>query len=864
MKLHIAAAVAALLTLAVVLGASSEKPGPVELARLNEENWERFAPGGKEVDAIYGDFVLRNEHLTAVIAQPVEGRNANMTVRDVGGALLDLTVREDESDQLSAFYPGRRQYPYRAATAHDAEGRRVDLEATPVYSGAGGELHVIAEASAVKPKVETTYRLEAGDRFLTVTSRYTNAGNQPIPVPLEDDLRADGQLEDMVKSPNGRTKLFWVHDRFWGQAYGFDADGLDITANSNPRESVLRYGRGDAETKTLAPGDSFELVRHIYPADNLLNVRASAAERTGGTPRPVKLVLRDGGGRSIRRAMVDVLSGAGEELGGGRTGDEGELSVRLAPGKYRARVTVDAIPLGETSGYAFTVNDVAGDAPQTAEFRIDSFRPGFVRAQITDEAGDPIPCKVEFQAKDGTPQPNFGPQSAEFSTGNLCYAPHGKFRKLLPPGRYDVIISHGPEYDAVFTEIAVPPDKTVDLTATLKRSVHTPGWISTDFHSHSSPSGDNTGSQLGRVLNLVCEHIEFAPCTEHNRISTYEPHIEQLKIGKHIATVSGIELTGSPLPLNHQNAFPLIRRPHTQDGGAPQTDTDPEVQFERLALWDDRSRKLIQQNHPDIGWLFYDKNGDGEHDEGYSRSFPHMDVVEIHPIQHALDYQPVVTYSNRRQHNRVFNWLQLLNQGFRIYGVTNTDAHYNFHGSGWLRNWIQSSTDDPANIDSDEMVVAAEEGRLIMSNGPYLEVSLNDAGGGMRVTAGQDLAAMSGKCELRVRVQCANWLDIDQVTVFVNGRPHQEHDYRRDKQADRFKSGVIKFEEMLPLELESDAHVVVVTGSAKYDLGPVMGPQWGETPPAAISNPIFVDVDGGGFKPNGDTLDAPLPVKFRE
>ena len=31
--------------------------------------------------------------------------------------------------------------------------------------------------------------------------------------------------------------------------------------------------------------------------------------------------------------------------------------------------------------------------------------------------------------------------------------------------------------------------------------------------------------------------------------------------------------------------------------------------------------------------------------------------------------------------------------------------------------------------------------------------------------------------------------------------------------------------------------------------------------PFAYHNPIFVDVDGHGFKPNGDTLDWPLPVK---
>ena len=53
--------------------------------------------------------------------------------------------------------------------------------------------------------------------------------------------------------------------------------------------------------------------------------------------------------------------------------------------------------------------------------------------------------------------------------------------------------------------------RTPRLEAKLVRSVKTDGWISGDFHSHSSPSGDNTSSQLGRVLNLLCEHVEFAP-----------------------------------------------------------------------------------------------------------------------------------------------------------------------------------------------------------------------------------------------------------------------------------------------------------------------------------------------------------------
>ena len=39
-----------------------------------------------------------------------------------------------------------------------------------------------------------------------------------------------------------------------------------------------------------------------------------------------------------------------------------------------------------------------------------------------------------------------------------------------------------------------------------------------------------------------------------------------------------------------------------------------------------------------------------------------------------------------------------------------------------------------------------------------------------------------------------------------------------------------------------------------------MGPEHADDRPVAVSNPIFVDVDGGGFKPNGDPL-GELPVK---
>ncbi len=77
-----------------------------DLVALSPQTWDRYLPQGKEVDGIYGDFALANDQILSVVAHPRQGRNANMTVRGVGGCLIDLTRRDRQSDQLSAFYPG--------------------------------------------------------------------------------------------------------------------------------------------------------------------------------------------------------------------------------------------------------------------------------------------------------------------------------------------------------------------------------------------------------------------------------------------------------------------------------------------------------------------------------------------------------------------------------------------------------------------------------------------------------------------------------------------------------------------------------------------------------------------------------------
>jgi len=817
-----------------------------EILTLTPDTWDAAAPQGKEVDAIYGDLVLRNDRLIAVVAQPAPWRNANMTTRNVGGCVIDLTLREQPNDQLTCFYPASRVTTWQALHIPVPDGA-VRAITEPLHADVSAREVVLECTSAAAegvPAMRLRYTLADGWDYLLVETLYQNEGTQSLALTLVDELRADNSFE---KTPDGTAPLFWAYDKWWHQAYGVWAPDQPLHCKSDRRFSSLRYG--DAEQPVmLPPGGTLRLVRALFPGRDLFAVRAIAARLAGTSLAEHRLRVRYESGQPATDVEVSVLEG--ETLhAAGRTDRGGELAFALPAGNYTLRAS------------GITGNRSTPVTPGEMELTLDP--PGYVVGAITDEQGGPIPCKVAFRGLQGTSNPDFGHESGEHGVRNLVYAEQGRFRQEIAPGRYECLISYGPEYDAVYRELEVLPGQEATLAASLVRVVQTPGWVSADFHSHSSPSGDNTASQLGRVLNLLCEHIEFAPCTEHNRLSTYIPHLEALGVRHLMATCTGIEHTDNPGTVNHHNVFPLVMRPYTQDNGAPPTDADMEAKVERLALWDGGSEKLIQQNHPDLGSVFFDKNYDGQPDGGFTRALAHIDVIEVHP-PHLIFQPPQVASGSRKYNNTIFNWMQGLNQGLRYPGVVNTDAHYNYHGSGFLRNYLRSPTDNPAEIRVQDMVHAAEHGQLVMTSAPFLEVLLRaSAGEQAEGGPGDDVAAPGGQCTLFVRVQCANWYDIDRVQVFLNGRADPTLNFTREATPGHFAGGVIKFEAALPLELKADTHVIVAAAGEKSTLGPVLGPDHGGGMPIAVSNPIFVDVDGGGFAPNGDTLDAPLPVTAR-
>ena len=331
----------------------------------------------------------------------------------------------------------------------------------------------------------------------------------------------------------------------------------------------------------------------------------------------------------------------------------------------------------------------------------------------------------------------------------------------------------------------------------------------------------------------------------------------------------------------------MTRDPGAQDGGAPVWNFDPRINAITLRNWGTPSThpggsrhdtyqnarvnapyfsggpdRWVQVNHPSVGRVFFDRNQDGVEDGGFTGIEKMLDAAEVWSTD-ILKLSPVVERSYRgkvrKTPNRTFGWLQLLNQGRPIWCVAVSDAHGVFpNGVGGWRTYVPSSTDEPGDIDPSEIIRNAKAGRMMITNGPFLEVTTRDG-----APIGSTVVAEGG-IDLKIRVQAANWIDVDRVQVLVSGRQPKELNFTREANPKLFREGAVRFDETVHVPLQRDEYLIVVATSERTDLSKGWGRSpYGRMPPVAFTNPIYVDVDRDGFHANGDTLGFPLMTAMR-
>lgn len=822
-RLILVAAFLSLLALAI-----AAQNGGVEAVEVGKYNVD-LLPGGKEADGIVGDFVLRNNKIQALISGNLPLRRANMATEYsfvTPGCLYDLDLRGADNDQITVFRPGGQggEVSYVRVVSNGKDGAAV-LEVVRTAATGDGLF------------IRHEYRLEESWQYLLVTSTYRNESQEMkkiTPFPVWKEFSQQWTVDDI--------RIGDSIDPFDKRAYAWRP--LPQPGAALPeKELFLAAGQQRVYTVALAVADS--------PL-SAYGVVASLKRESGGVGGTVK----DGAGAPAVQASLLVK--LGEVDLPVYPDSTGKFAFLLPAGDYKARlIDIGRVPSAET--------DKSFSVAAKKATRLDILAPtaSAIAVYIRDQTGSPSPCKVQFIGREGTPTPNLGTSYRARGCDHQYLSHNGQFSQQVPAGKYLLRITRGPEYDLLEREVEVGKGQTVQVTGTLNRAVNTQGWISADYHSHSTPSGDNYCNTDDRIINHVAENIEFAPTTEHNRVYDWQSHIDHLGVGRYLKTIIGIELTGDG---QHFNSFPLKRTPHVQDGGAPVWQFDPRLNAIVLRnAYGGGPDRWVQINHPDVGNAFNDRDKDQIPDGGFAGLERLIDAAEtwsteiLNPNPWYVSRQGEVA---EKLENRTLGWLQLLNQGRHMWSVAVSDAHHIFNdGVGGWRTYIPSSTDDPSAINPQEIIRNSKAGRMMITNGPFLQVTTGD---GMPI--GSSVIA-EGSIDLKVKVQTTNWMDIDRIQVLVNGRQDRRYNYTRTTHPTMFREGVVKFDETLHLSLQEDAHLIVVATSEKSDLSKGWGRSWeAAMHPLAYSNPIYVDVDHNGFKANGDTLGHALLVtpKFEE
>lgn len=808
-----------------------------------------LVPKGKTIDAIDGDWIMKNDRVILVIGDAFFGREANMRVQSIQGAVIDFTTLADNRDFLAAFFPqgfpapDSRRNP--AMFAHRIE----------VVKGQGREVVLRAVRNAtdkVPYESVTTYTLRDGESFVRVNTKYTNTSDREASLIFGDKLRIDMDVEKEA-SPLGKTNLAFMFNKWFGAAYAvYSKEGLIITEKpklaSDPATGLLvgfQKG-GPSPDVTLKPGQTLEANRFLFYGRDVAEIqRAVRALEKSRVPLTTVRVT-DANHQALAGVFVDVYNQNQEPVSFAITREDGSTEIPLAPGDYKYY----AFKVGHDSVSAdFSVGKKAANVPVTlaprTSVKISVNEPGVTGV---------LPVKVEFKGINGYPDPFLGSPKRAEGANNLYYSIVTDFEVACPPGEYEVTFSRGPEYDVVKQELVLRVGEQKSLKAELKRSFTTPGWVIADMHNHSARSGDNDTETRSRVINLAGSGVEFAPATEHNRISSYTDLIKDLGLETFIASAAGIELTG-PTGVNsgpnHQLAFPLTIQPGKQGNGAPSISADVYTQVKGLFDYDSDKTKFLQHNHPGrgISRLYFDGDQDGTLDEGLgTRKF--TDAIEIQ--DYLYEILEVTSDEAENKRSPVFYWLQMLNQGFRLFGTMTSDNHIVGERRGLRLVYINSQQDTPPSIDPYAIAMNAKNGRMVMTNGPFLKAAVNGHLPGDVVKAG------SKEVTLDLEARANNTAQLDRIQVLVNGRQVKSLNFTREQFPQLFDGG--GFHHSVPVTLTEDAHIIVVATGHNASQNPKLTTPHRQLPPLAVTNPIFVDIDGNGFVPNKDTLGEPLPV----
>lgn len=578
----------------------------------------------------------------------------------------------------------------------------------------------------------------------------------------------------------------------------------------------------------IPPGETGSFVRYFVVTDGDVGSIADARHELLAIPTGTVAGTVTVAGEPAAGALVSVVQKPGTNgapfnvVDSFRTAADGHFSGGIEPGDYSVLVKLPGYPY-DSGTMAPTEHPVTVEQGATAEVDVDLPATGRLVVTVEDEIGQPMPAKVSLVGFDQAPDPGnhtsfvivpidgfvftsdikqkgadlFGLAGVHFtdtsgSTGEL----------LVPPAEYQVVVTRGPEYSDYQERITINAGETTSVDALIARVVDTTGFVSADHHVHLINSLDSSVTRDERLMTMAAEGVEYFIATDHDYITDLSSDLERLGLGEFLSTGIGEEIT--TFNYGHFNAYPLSREADEVAGGAidwgragvppgmdypsfGSYDLSPAELFEtaksRLELGPDNG--VVQVNHINSSTLgFFQITGvDTALDPPQSSVDPALirqDPSLTNLYDDAYTALELWIEAGRDQTQLLLDanlgdWFNLLNQGRIKSAIADSDTHHTaIIQAGGPRTYVASSTDLPSEIDPGEHALNINEGKLIATNGPFVDFRLlgdGDAVAGLGVGESNLVTATSGNAILEVHVRSPEWAEYDTIEVYANTVP---------------------------------------------------------------------------------------------
>ena len=674
-----------------------------------------------------------------------------------------------------------------------------------------------------KAEVTTLYHLNPESGKIDITSTLKNTGSMRL-----EDLRYSlyinsGQIYSFSPSDSNNRLPFWVYPKK-GHYLGW----IDLTPVRSSSSMNLDPGKSfEVQHVLLVDVEGEDLLKRIY---QILDVKAAKVkiDTAGFNGELMEVVIQDMSSRYFFSSFFEKTQ---------------PFSVMLPPGDYSIRANF--FP-------AIVEKRLTVDLEKENTCLLRAPPEGKVKILIRNKGGAFIPGKTTFFGLGATRIPYFKPENPLETNNtheyfkNSCFPQAEGLEVVLPVGTYMISASRGPEYTLDQRVVEVQKDSLLEVDFQIDKIIETTDLISVDLHMHTLNS-DGSMTIAERIKSVVAEGVDVAVATDHNYISDYPSALKKLGLGEYISVLTGQEVT--PLDLNHVdmpefNRFPLRIRDNEPGNGAIDLGF-----YEDNAPVIKESRKrdpgaLIQANHPrrrGYGYFNYyqlDPETAATALKGFDTSFDLLEVMN----------GPFFSPDKSRNSQVIADWLHLLNRGYYFPITGSSDSHgIDRQEPGYARTYVFYNGAKGNGLDVEALLQAMKKGRSFVSTGPIIEFTVNDTS-----VPGDTVSVKESQLDVGIKVRSAPWIAVDEVRVIVNG----ERKIILPVKAPREQ--ILKFQESISLNLESDSYVAIEVRGNKT-LYPVVqkrlridGYQRGPLP-YALTNPIFVDVDGNG------QFDSPLP-----